>query len=61
MVPFFCLQLLDIGVSGMAMLSYFSSVQELKRWIAEQVSNSEYILVTRLSVCVGFLIVVKKL
>lgn len=36
MMPFFCVQLLDIGVSGMAMLSYFSSVQELKRWIAEQ-------------------------
>lgn len=34
--PFFCVQVFDMCITGMAMLSYFSSVQELKRFISMQ-------------------------
>jgi hypothetical protein len=36
----------------MAMLSYFSSVQELKRWIAEQVNSfcSVFFLAAKLAI-----------
>jgi len=38
MTAFFCVKLFEICTTGMAMLSYFSSTQELRRWIAAQVS-----------------------
>jgi lysosomal-associated transmembrane protein len=34
--PFFCVQVFDMCITGMAMLSYFSSIQELKRFISMQ-------------------------
>jgi len=37
MTAFFCVKLFEICTTGMAMLSYFSSTQELRRWIAAQV------------------------
>lgn len=36
MTAFFCVKLFEICTTGMAMLSYFSSTQELRRWIAAQ-------------------------
>jgi lysosomal-associated transmembrane protein len=34
--PFFCVQVFDMCITGMTMLSYFSSVQELRRFILMQ-------------------------
>jgi len=39
MTAFFCVKLFEICTTGMAMLSYFSSTQELRRWIATQVGH----------------------
>lgn len=36
MTAFFCVKLFEICTTGMAMLSYFSSTQELRSWIAAQ-------------------------
>lgn len=36
MTAFFCVKLFEICTTGMAMLSYFSSTHELRRWIAAQ-------------------------
>jgi len=33
MTAFFCVKLFEICVTGMAMLSYFSSTQELRTWV----------------------------
>ena len=40
MTAFFCVKLFEICVTGMAMLSYFSSTQELRTWIAAQVCHT---------------------
>jgi len=37
MTAFFCVKLFEICMVGMAMLSYFSSTDELRHWIAAQV------------------------
>ena len=39
MTAFFCVKLFEICTTGMAMLSYFSSTQELRSWIAAQVCD----------------------
>jgi len=40
MTAFFCVKLFEICMTGMAMLSYFSSTQELRHWIADQVDST---------------------
>jgi len=43
MTAFFCVKLFEICTTGMAMLSYFSSTQELRRWIAAQVDHCVFV------------------